>query len=360
MKKQILLTLVLISIVLISGCVEEQSTGRGGNTGTEMTMNAIEYNFYGKLIDYTYLTDEIILEVDTTILNCEKNTERVSVRLDVNEPLEQDFIVREEYMSCLESGMTTVECEEQVYNMFSFSELCLETEKFGDSFLYMVKCTIDLDSIIGKDYVFSFLKTSEDIELWSNARLNGENGYSDIISYKEEVCKPVHKDDLKINELTNVEGSEDTDDDPATAPAQRIISTIINIGETTEIGIQLENYQFNDITYKILNADIRTAFANDVEEVCQVTFDSTENTIIGRESSLIPYTTEILTFNVLCDNTVEKESTRESCDINGDNCQTITTPNQFILWGEIQFTDELNNLHIVPEHRKLKHHIDII
>ncbi|MBU3904765.1 MAG: hypothetical protein KJ906_01285 [Nanoarchaeota archaeon] len=219
--------------------------------------------------------------------------------------------------------------------------------------------TVDITAEIGgtiatnkiennKNLALYFVKGKEE-DAWVLSEI-----IEDLAKYKERGLT-YHKNDLKINQLTNVETYEN-------ATAQQIISSVINnIGEETELAIELQNYQDNDITYRILNADIRSEFANDVVEACQISFDDTENIIVGRESSLIPYTTEILRFNVLCDDTVEKENTRESCDINGENCQTITTPNKFILWGQIEFTDELGllNKHIIPEQRVLKQHIDI-
>ena len=175
-----------------------------------------------------------------------------------------------------------------------------------------------------------------------------------------------HKDDLTRDQMTIVgEGVNST----------LITPTEIIPGESTELKIILINKQDNDIKYKITNVNIVDEliyfpFTSRVEEKymdlpsidirlnnavvknCKVKYEAGEKIIQANSN-------KILSFSTICNEPIIRERTYKSCDIRGEKCKDITTETMFLLWGEIEFTDELGNKHIFPERGILKQELKI-
>lgn len=211
--------------------------------------------------------------------------------------------------------------------------------------------------IEGNDYAFYFVKTQDgswDVSI-----------SEDFAEYMEK-GKVYHEKDLSRDEMT-------TTGEAVNGTAQ-IFTTIIQTDQETELEIQLTNNQDVDITYRITEANIVNEEAsqwygnwwnlppyeerlkNAIIDDCDVSFDSSEYTLPSGES-------EILTFTVNCPSGIDISRDYETCDNYEErrNCRTLTADrtDNLMLWGTIEFTDELGNVHTFPEKGILKQFLEI-
>ena len=194
--------------------------------------------------------------------------------------------------------------------------------ELNNTYLEVESNLTDVNVTEGNSYVFYFMKLSEKEGPWDRVTIS-----KNLTEYKQR-GKRYHENDLAIDQMTITEGRGGEGElEPEQVRGIRIIPTTIIAGEPTELKILLINKQDNDIKYKITDAKI---------DECDVNFDSSE--------SIVPAgSNKILTFTVYCPE--------------GTNI-TKTTDN-LMLWGKIEFIDELGNEHIFPEKGILKQFLAI-
>ena len=219
----------------------------------------------------------------------------------------------------------------------------------------------------GKNYVFYFHKIDKNAP-WTLSKVS-EN----LTEYKQR-GKTYHENDLAIRQMTTtIGGKEEQELEPGEVRTVRIIPTTIIAGEPTELKILLINKQDNDIKYKITDAKIVNEQAsqwygywwqlppyeerlrNAIIDECSVNFDSSQSTISTNS-------TKRLIFIVTCPEAVNVTKSYEICDDYEErrNCRIETANrNDLMLWGEIEFIDELGNEHIFPEKGILKQNLVI-
>jgi hypothetical protein len=178
-----------------------------------------------------------------------------------------------------------------------------------------------------------------------------------ITKYKEEGSF-YHENDLMIDQRIDIEEGEPTTE-PGVMRTGRVFPTFIISEGKTELKIDLINKQDNDINYLIKDAKIvdenilqpwkshweepsyEERLEDSIIESCEVKYDSQENMISANS-------TKELSFEVNCDD-IECRDWYIS-DVYGNT----TTDCKLILWGQIEFVDELGNKHIIPEKGMLK------
>jgi DNA-binding transcriptional MerR regulator len=229
------------------------------------------------------------------------------------------------------------------------------------------------DLIEGNKYVFYFYprKISDEMELNEKELWTGLRISENLTEYKQERIS-YHKNDLIIDPLLTTEKGDDGELEPGQMRSERIIPTDVIMGELTELKILLINKQDNDIKYRITNAKmvneqasqwygsswqlppyeerLRNATINE----CSISFDSSQSIILAGS-------TKTLTFMVNCPEVVDITKNYEICDNYEErrNCRIETANrtdnlNYLMLWGEIEFVDELGNTHTFPENGVLK------
>lgn len=308
MKSKFLILVLIVIIVLIGGYFYLTKPTIYTPPLTTSPKASPSLNVYGKLVDYSQ-NDLTVFKIQTEIVNWELNNTYLEVQTNVT----------------------------------------------------------DVDVTRGNDYAFYFMKLSEKEGPWDRVTIS-EN----LTEYRER-GKPYHKNDLARDQLTTTEGGEG-ELEPQQTRVVRIIPTTIVAGEPTELKILLINKQDNDIVYRIKNAKIVNEQAsqwygnwwqlppyeerleNAIIDECSVSFDSSES-IISAGS------TRTLRFIVNCPEGVDITKSYEICDNYEErrNCRTETAnrTDNLTLWGEIEFVDELGNIHIFPEKGVLKQFLEI-
>lgn len=309
MNSKFLIAVLLIGVVLIGGCT--------GYIPPIKPMEQPSMNVYGKLVDYSQ-NDLTVFKIQSEIVNWGLNSTELEVKANIS-------------------------------------------ELRGEGDLQVT----DLE--IGNNYAFYFMKTSLKEGPWDRLEIS-EN----LTEYKQR-GKRYHKYDLARDQMITTEGGEG-ELEPGQGRAVRIFPTAIVAGEPTELKILLINKQDNDIPYvikdvKIVNEEAsqwsgsrwqlppyEERLRNAVIEECDVSFDSSESTILAG-------LTKTLTFTVNCPEGVDITKTYEICDDYEErkNCRTETADrtDNLMLWGEIEFTDELGNKHAFPEKGILKQFLEI-
>jgi len=239
-----------------------------------------------------------------------------------------------------------------------------------DRYLEVESNLTDVDVTKGNNYVFYFMKLSEKEGPWDRVTIS-----KDLTEYKQR-GKRYHENDLTIDQMTITEGGGGREGElkPEPVRGMRIIPTTIIAGEPTELKILLINKQDNDIKYKITDAKIVNEQAsqwygswwqlppyeerlkNAIIDECDVNFDSSE--------SIIPAgSNKTLTFTVYCPEGTNITKTYEICDDYKErrNCriETADRTDNLMLWGKIEFVDELGNEHIFPGKGILKQFLAI-
>lgn len=312
-------------------------------------------NFYGKLIDYSQSDSLTIFKIQSEIVNWELN----NTYLEIESKPELLYNFTYDYLRCIEQKWfpTEQECKNHFYQENNLSAKCRGITEISEKGLFYVKCDVKFELIEGNNYVFYFMKLFENEMYWNRVTIS-EN----LTEYKQNGAV-YHENDLAIDQMTTTEGGEG-ELEPGQQRAVRIIPTTINTGELTELKILLINKQNNDIKYKIKDAKIVNEEAsqwygswwqlppyeerleNAIIDECSVSFDSSEYTISADS-------TKTLTFTVNCPEDIDITKTYEICNNYEErrNCriETANRTDNLMLWGEIEFTDELGNIHIFPE-----------
>ena len=234
-------------------------------------------------------------------------------------------------------------------------------------FMYAQRPWRTADLSVGNNYVFHLWKLFEKEGSWDRMTIS-EN----LTEYQQNGAS-YHENDLVRDQMTTTEDGK-TELEPGQQLAVRIIPTIISAGKPTELKISLINKQDNKIRYKIKDAKIVNEQAsqwygpwwqlspyeerlkNAVIDECIVSFNPSESTISS-------HSTEILTFMVDCPVGIDITRSYDICDNYEErrNCRTETAgrTDNLMLWGEIEYTDELGNVHIFPEKGVLKQSLEI-
>jgi hypothetical protein len=339
---KILFGVLTIIIILFSGCVRNEFTPLTPPAKTP------SLNVYGKLIDYSQ-NNLTIFKIQPEFINYELN----NTYLEIETKPEILYNFTDDYLRCLKQNWypTEEECKNYFYQQYNLSQTCRNIIELPEKGLVYLKCDVKFDLIKDNNYVFYFYKI-EEIGPWTRVTVS-EN----LTEYKERGSF-YHNNDLTIDQKTNTEEVEG-ESQPGQMMAVRIFPTFIASEGTTELKIDLINKQNNDINYiikdaKIIDENILQPFnyqekspyeerlKNSVIKDCEIKYDSKEN-IISANS------TKELTFEVICEDSIECRNWYIS-DVYGN----ITTDCKLILWGQIEFIDELGNKHTIPESGMLK------
>ena len=295
---------------MASGCVQQTNDTEVIEDSRTSKITLQQLRVYGTLTDFRQEGKLIRLQIDSEAYNCEKDVSSLTITADIDTPK-------------------------------------------------LVK---------GSKYLFLFDRGNEE-QPW--------RGHIDPEGIKG--CAFAHRSDLSLDRLQTIGSGqetikiEETRDGSNIIPAVKVISTTITAGETTKLQILLINNQDNDIKYKIADAKIvnedesrwyavwfeEPPYEERLEKAtineCVVSFDSSE-TIISAN------TAKILTFTVNCPKDIKTTRTFEVCEtIKRDpkpECRKVTSDN-LMLWGTIEFVDELGNEHIFPEKGVIKQHLKI-
>ncbi len=369
--------LSIIFVILISGCVQEE-TRLTPPTTTPAKMPETS-SAYGNVLAYQESGGMGTLTLSTEIVNCEINQTTLDVSMNLTVFKETTYACKQ-YLSYSPFEITDFnELEVGKWYAFIDEHNCGEiiekettssvpphgyikvnqTYTYGsggyplfiqDNMFTLARVPYEFGDLVGRDIVwrvgYDFL-ISEDLE-----------------KYKQE-CASHHDKDLIRDQMTLSKEYE--------SGAASIFYHIINTSEEAELQIKLINKQDNYIKYKIKDAKILNEEASqwyghwwqlppyeqrisdsEIDE-CVVSFDVSEK-IIPADSE------QILTFSVLCSDDMVLEKSYEICewyDENRNCTNKIAKTDNFILWGEIEFTDELDNTHIFPDQGILKQHIMI-
>lgn len=326
MKQKAFLALAILSIILVSGCIEGKTS-----TSESEEKNPPSINVYGKLTDYTEESNVGILKIECEILNYEIKKSTMEIKVNLSENTDYEKEIEEAFKKFKKSPSPKV-----------LSEL-----------------------INGNYYVFSFWENHENEDVWSRVFIS-EN----LTEYQKQGAW-YHNNDLATNQIDITEEKE------LEPEQQRMLSIrpkAIILGKPTEIKISLINNQNNEIKYKIKNAKLVNEEAsrwsarwwevppyeemlkNATIDECIVHFNTTESKIFSNSI-------EILSFVVTCPLDINITKNYEICDNYREkiNCRMKTADriDMLMLWGEIEFTDELGNIHTLSEKGVLKQMIHI-
>jgi hypothetical protein len=346
MKSKMLFGLLTIIIILFSGCIGTLPEISPETPPIKIPVLSV----YGKLIDYSQ-NDLTIFKIQPEFINYELN----STYLEIEAKPEILYNLTDIYLRCINQNLypTEVECKNHAYQLYNISQTCRNITELPEKGLLYLKCDVKFDLIKGNNYVFYFSGP------WASVAVS-----EDLTDYKEKGAWS-HNNDLIIDQKLTVEEEVEGELQPGQMRVGRIFPTFIVSGGTTQLKIELINKQDNDIKYvikdaKIVDENILQLFKsrweeppyeerleNSIIESCEVKYDSQENTISVNS-------TKELTFEVNCEDSIECRNWYISEDIRGNAVENVTTDCRLILWGQIEFIDELGNNHIIPELGMLK------
>jgi hypothetical protein len=350
MKSKILFGLLTIIIILFSGCVTTEFT-----PALTPPAKTPSLNVYGKIIDYSQ-DNLTIFKIQPEFINYELN----NTYLEIETKPEILYNFTDDYLRCIKQNWypTEGECKNHFYQQYNLSQTCRNIIELPEKGLVYLKCDVKFDLIKDNNYVFYFYKIEEKGP-WTHVTVS-EN----LTEYKERGSFS-HNNDLIIDQKLTIEEESEGELQPGQMRVGRIFPTFIIPGGMTELKIGLINKQNNDISYvikdaKIVDENILQPFKSRWEEPtyedrlkdsiiksCKVIYNSQENTISVNS-------TKELTFEVNCEDSIECRNWYISEDIRGNAVENVTTDCRLILWGQIEFIDELGNNHIIPELGMLK------
>lgn len=399
MEKLILLGMILSVSLLGIYLLAQNISDRGGlltpTKPSDMMLNIL--NIYGTLEDYSSDGNMTTFRIKSEAANCKLNNSNIEMTANSS-------IIRELYH--IEShNFTNVEQLEigKVYNFYTDEThyaIGIYNGTFFDSHdkedyisllnvadgapfasIYAnftraeyVKSTLLANSSFfakNEKYMFYFHKSPEE-KIW---KINIEKDDDGV----RKQCSTFHERDLMVNQMIETiepKGEKIQSSDPLQSQtmAVEIITTKIESGKPTELKVGLINKQNNEISFRIKAAKLVNEQAsqwygywyqlppyeerlkNAVIVDCSVNFDSSE-------SSILANSTEILSFTVTCPKGVDVTKTYEICDNYEEkrNCRTETAnrTDDLMLWGEIEFTDELGIKHVIPEQGVMKQMLEL-
>ena len=351
MKSKFLISVLLIIIILIGGyCYLTTLTVI--HTPPMISKAPPSLNVYGKLVDYTQNNGLTVFKIQSEIVNWELNNSY----LEIESKPQLFYNFTDNYLTCIEQNWypTEQECKNHFYQENNLSEKCKSMTELPEKGIFYVKCDVKFELIEGDNYVFYFAKVSNAEGPW-NIVIISEN----LTEYKQNGARN-HQNDLTSDQMITTR-EEEGELKPGQQRVAQIIPTTIITSELTELEILLINKQDNDLKYRMTNASIvdylvYLPFLNPAEEKymnqpqidirlsnaiiknCNVEYDDSKQIIKSNSN-------ETLSFFVMCNEPIVKQRTYISCDIHGENCKNVTTKTEFLLWGEMEFTDELDNKH---------------
>ncbi|MCX6816209.1 MAG: hypothetical protein NT120_05165 [Candidatus Aenigmarchaeota archaeon] len=288
-----ILLLPIFAIILISGCVNQDST--------KPVMKIPHYTIYGTLTDFQQEGSLTKFFINQELSNCEINSST--------------------FVFSAAAHPTSL----QTADLIKGKKYLLDFSKINDSdgWRFYISDISYLDVIQRCDQ-------THDSDLIIDQKLEIIKGTFNVTSPNEQASSQVVPTIIPINQQTQIAVDLINKQDVP------IKYKLLDFAIVDEIVAQPFLNWWENPSYE---ERLATAKINE----CKIEYNKEEQVIPA--SSRQP-----LNFTVTCSEPTTCKKSYESCDINNENCKTATVDKcQFYLWGQISFEDELGFEHTIPQ-----------